>query len=720
MFELFEFLSLLVFSYLLIGFLIFGIANVLTRVRFLNAATRHNIWLSALLLLIALPLLSFVSIPSVSYFSNSDSDAVQFIEIPYAAPTFISNSETAVEATTQTNSGVGNVGITSVTNSSINKFLTLGLKIKSAIQEYVESGVNVLALMGMCFSVILVAGMFARIKGAIRSHNDFEYLVASSTSVQGSVLTGFESLADIVGLKSTPRLLSTDRLGSPIASGIASPVVIVPHYMASSEPSDSMLSQVLLHELAHIRRKDTFVVFIQMLSAIFLFWHPAFNLVNRRIKFEREIACDDWVLHFEKKNVDITAKSYANNLVQISELVVTQSQNIQTLSCVQPSNGLRARILILLNRTLNHSTSQNRSSVASAITVMSVALLLMSPVWPRYSLTLLDDDSSLEFSAPIAATANQAIQEPEPIHETSVADANILMANPEVVENDSTEGVKGIPALAATSQPEVVNVLAREPLAVDTPSLLLTSVKEPIRAIGLSRNTEGNIEESAPQTDPRSTSAAARSDMGLLLVHSDERATAQNSWERGAPNRLRLSINEEGELHIGAQTTIEEITVTAKRSLYSLRSQIRRAERNLFSTYNEYNLEEDFDVSCRRAELYESTSRAIRCWPKFFEDAVAEDAQTVLLSSLSGASILSSLSTGSYISYSVSTPVAVLRARNRHKFEMLKNNIVAVANAHPEVYESLTEIARLKTAYETKHSECMRKPAVLFVFRRCT
>jgi TonB family protein len=79
-----------------------------------------------------------------------------------------------------------------------------------------------------------------------------------------------------------------------VAFGLVCPAIIVPIDIVRAGGDD--LECVLLHELAHVRRRDpwshTFERFVQAL----LFFNPAVVLLLQSIALEREAACDDWAV----------------------------------------------------------------------------------------------------------------------------------------------------------------------------------------------------------------------------------------------------------------------------------------------------------------------------------------------------------------------------------------------------------------------------------------
>ena len=99
----------------------------------------------------------------------------------------------------------------------------------------------------------------------------------------------------------------------PTAIGLGQPLIVMPHW-AMCELSPADLHQVLLHELAHIRRRDDWTNFIQQIVKALLFFHPAVWWMEKHLALEREMACDEAVL---AETGD--ARSYAECLGNLAE-----------------------------------------------------------------------------------------------------------------------------------------------------------------------------------------------------------------------------------------------------------------------------------------------------------------------------------------------------------------------------------------------------------------
>ena len=104
-----------------------------------------------------------------------------------------------------------------------------------------------------------------------------------------------ESLVRAVGLRSAVRWAVDARLDSPAVGGLLRPAVIIPPDLNDSL-TPNQLTWVLLHELAHVRRGDLWVVMFQRVVQSVFFFNPAVHLANWIIDELREYACDDAAL----------------------------------------------------------------------------------------------------------------------------------------------------------------------------------------------------------------------------------------------------------------------------------------------------------------------------------------------------------------------------------------------------------------------------------------
>lgn len=78
---------------------------------------------------------------------------------------------------------------------------------------------------------------------------------------------------------------------SPHFVGLWRPTVVLP--LSFRHVDDDPIRAVLLHEVAHVLRRDDFLIAGEQLAQAVLFFNPAIRLIRRRLERERELACDE-------------------------------------------------------------------------------------------------------------------------------------------------------------------------------------------------------------------------------------------------------------------------------------------------------------------------------------------------------------------------------------------------------------------------------------------
>src|SRR6185312_14939220 len=78
---------------------------------------------------------------------------------------------------------------------------------------------------------------------------------------------------------------------APFSIGPMRPIVVLPRFLC--EPGSQRLHAVLLHELAHVARRDHAVLwFERAVRSLFFFWPPV-HFISRKLDEARELACDE-------------------------------------------------------------------------------------------------------------------------------------------------------------------------------------------------------------------------------------------------------------------------------------------------------------------------------------------------------------------------------------------------------------------------------------------
>lgn len=174
--------------------------------------------------------------------------------------------------------------------------------------------------------------------------------------------------AAALGLKVPVSLRCSNRVHVPVTYGLWRPLLVLP--VDTATWSTEQRRAVLLHELAHVSRRDVFVgIFGQVATALYWF-HPFVHLAMRRLRTEQEHACDDVALA-----AGVSASAYAGFLFDIARRSVSTPLEFVTVAIGRQSH-LEDRMLSILdpNRTRSAPTRRVRFTVSC---LFGIAALLM-------------------------------------------------------------------------------------------------------------------------------------------------------------------------------------------------------------------------------------------------------------------------------------------------------------------------------------------------------
>jgi len=181
-----------------------------------------------------------------------------------------------------------------------------------------------------------------------------------------------QGLAQKLGLHRVPALLESGYVQVPSAIGALKPVILVPIGMLAQLPP-AQVEAILLHELAHIRRRDFLVNLLQHFAETIFFFNPGLLWVSTLLREEREHCCDELAV------AAMNHKSgYLNALLHFQEL------NLSGASYAAAFPGThRGQLLYRVQRILglgNTKTLNNMEKITLITCVFMVGLFWLLPV----------------------------------------------------------------------------------------------------------------------------------------------------------------------------------------------------------------------------------------------------------------------------------------------------------------------------------------------------
>lgn len=138
------------------------------------------------------------------------------------------------------------------------------------------------------------------------------FLLAAAVPADVELQAESYRVAADFGLRQKPRLVVTPTPCSPFVCGGLRPTVVLPESLLSYfEPGE--LRRILLHELAHLKRRDLWWNWLPELCVVLYWFHPLVYWVRRETYSETELACDRLAM----QTGDVPPGDYADTLVRI-------------------------------------------------------------------------------------------------------------------------------------------------------------------------------------------------------------------------------------------------------------------------------------------------------------------------------------------------------------------------------------------------------------------
>jgi Zn-dependent protease with chaperone function len=203
-------------------------------------------------------------------------------------------------------------------------------------------------------------------------------LVAGAVALRRARRHGRPCPRDVLtGLPHWPHLNATGRPTRVVLStqvrfaavlGCGSPIVALAPWLIE-QLSAADLDRILVHEWAHVQRRDDVMQVVQRIVRAIVGWHPAAWWLERQLEFEREMACDEVAVA-----VTGSTKAYAACLATLAALPQAPVRSLPVLAAVSPS-GLRRRFVrILALPSVGAARPRRAATIAAAVALAALAL----------------------------------------------------------------------------------------------------------------------------------------------------------------------------------------------------------------------------------------------------------------------------------------------------------------------------------------------------------
>ena len=238
-----------------------------------------------------------------------------------------------------------------------------------------------LYFLGAAMMLVHLAAGAARVARMIRN---------ARPVVDGSLRRNFKQAVAKLGIERPVRLLESDAAPVPVAWELFRPAVLLPR---------ERRQVVLLHELAHVQWRDCQMQLLAHVALAFHWLNPLAWLAMRRLRIEREHACDDKVLSFGCRPSD-----YADHLLQIARRLVPRRGLAWAAPAMASASRLEGRVAAILDPENPRRLPERRTTMAVLVTTL-ILLLPLAALQPGAQAQSVDRHTSAEhFVTPFVST----------------------------------------------------------------------------------------------------------------------------------------------------------------------------------------------------------------------------------------------------------------------------------------------------------------------------
>jgi beta-lactamase regulating signal transducer with metallopeptidase domain len=342
-----------------------------------SAATRHLVWTLAIFAVIVLPILSFALPP--------------WVMVVPVAPTTTADAGPVMDRVRE-----------SVTDASPASLAATSPATASATPRAVVPWTTV-------FVSVYTAGLLVMLMYLAIQRRSLRRLNCEASEVEDAEWTWLVAeCARSMEIQRRVHLLRSREHSMPMAFGTFRPAIVIPA-IADTWSYDRRRA-VVMHELAHVARFDCLTQTLAFVACAIYWFHPGAWWAARRLRIEREIACDDRVIA-----AGAQAREYAGHLLEIAYAFSSQRAPALAVGMAR-ARQLEGRMLAVLDAARDRSVPAIRLRVAS-VAVVAAVLVPVATVTATRAPAGADVDRFAAIATPreeLAQTADAAIASKQP------------------------------------------------------------------------------------------------------------------------------------------------------------------------------------------------------------------------------------------------------------------------------------------------------------------
>lgn len=287
-----------------------------------------------------------------------------------------------------------------------------------------------------------------------------------------------DGLSRRLGLGRIVRLLREPAATVPMTWGIFHPVILLPGEADGWESERRRV--VLAHELAHVRRWDALTQWIAHVALVVYWFNPLVWMAVRKLREEREHACDDAVLEIGTAPAD-----YADHLLTIVRSLGSAPGPAPALAMARRSQ-FEGRLLAILDNAVRRNGVSRAAALATSAAALAclVPLAAMRPAERALAAAAQVEEPAEKPSSPAARLADRVAEAVQSVTGgRDAADSARDAARPD--ESAAARTANALLAEQGSGTPA-----SPAPAAPDAPALLTGGPAQLLQALETRRDPE--------------------------------------------------------------------------------------------------------------------------------------------------------------------------------------------------------------------------------------
>lgn len=177
-----------------------------------------------------------------------------------------------------------------------------------------------------------------------------------------SIIKLLEECKEKLGVRTNISIAQTSGISIPAIFGVTRPWLLMPEKVLKTLEHER-IRYVILHELAHLKRKDIIVNWVAFILQIVHWFNPFIWYAFYKMRMDRELACDaDVLMHLEQGE----EKKYGHTILDMVEIISGRINYAGIAGILEDKSHIKDRITMISG----YNFRKNKFSMLTAIIVV--------------------------------------------------------------------------------------------------------------------------------------------------------------------------------------------------------------------------------------------------------------------------------------------------------------------------------------------------------------